>query len=195
MTGLNIQPMKIRLARPLQSDSIVDGEGIRTVLWTQGCSHNCKGCHNPNTHAFDKGFLVDIEDLKKEISNLKFQDGITLSGGDPFFQPEAILEIARYCQSINLNIWCYTGFTYEQIIVMSKSNPIFLELLSNINVLVDGKFMIEEKSLNLKFRGSRNQRIIDVPKSLQNKQIILVKKYISEKTYISSVPEEKYIFV
>ena len=100
--------MKIRLAHPLQSDSIVDGEGLRTVVWTQGCSHNCPGCHNQKTHSFTGGFLKEIEELKEEISNLKNQDGITLSGGDPMFQIDACLEIAEFCQSQNLNVWCYT---------------------------------------------------------------------------------------
>ncbi|MDD3392766.1 MAG: anaerobic ribonucleoside-triphosphate reductase activating protein [Bacilli bacterium] len=187
--------MKIRLARPLLPDSIVDGEGIRTVLWTQGCSHNCLGCHNPDTHSFEKGTFVDVEDVKKDISKLKCQDGITLSGGDPFFQTDAILEIAKYCKSINLNLWCYTGFTYEQIMAMSSCNPNALELLKYIDVLVDGKFVLAEKSLNLKFRGSKNQRIIDVKKSLKAGHPILIKKYISKKTYAPMLKEEKYIFV
>ena len=110
----------IRLASPLQTDSIVDGEGIRSVIWTQGCSHNCKGCHNPETHDFKKGFIKDIEKLKQEISNLKNQDGITFSGGDPMFQVDAILELAKHCKKNNLNVWCYTGFTFEQLWIMTK---------------------------------------------------------------------------
>ena len=90
--------MKIRLAAEIQTDSIVDGEGIRTVIWTQGCSHNCNGCHNPETHSFEGGFLVDIEDLEKQILSVKNQDGITLSGGDPMFQPEASAQIAKFCK-------------------------------------------------------------------------------------------------
>ena len=92
--------MQIRLASPLQQDSIVDGEGIRMVLWTQGCSHNCEGCHNKETHSFTGGFLKDLDELKEEISNVKDHDGITLSGGDPFFQIEACLEIAKHSKSL-----------------------------------------------------------------------------------------------
>ena len=184
--------MKICLAAPLQPDSVVDGYGIRTVLWTQGCSHNCPFCQNPGTHDFDGGFVSDTEELKHEISELKNQDGITLSGGDPLFQIEAITDIVKYAKSIGLNIWCYTGFTYEEIIKMSKSNPIYLEFLNNIDVLVDGKFEIENKSFDVLFRGSTNQRLVDVKSSLNSKKVVLMpeddgimEKFTSkEKVYI-----------
>ena len=169
--------MKIRLSAPLQSDSIVDGEGIRTVIWTQGCPHNCKGCHNPETHDFNGGVLVDVEEIKKEIKSLEFQDGITLSGGDPFMQPEACLEIASYAQKLGLNVWAYTGFTFDQLRVLSKSKPAIMELLKNVDVLVDGKFILEEKSFDVKYRGSKNQRIIDVQSSLDQNEVVTIKKY------------------
>ena len=104
--------MKVRLAGNIQSDSIVDGSGIRTVVWFQGCKHHCKECHNPETWNPNGGFEVDLEDIKEQIKNLKYQTGITLSGGDPFFQPEAALEIAKFAHSIGLNVCGYTGFTY-----------------------------------------------------------------------------------
>ena len=92
--------MKIRLATPvLMEDSIVDGEGIRAVLWTQGCAHKCPGCQNPQTHSFDDGFLLDISEVKEQIDALEGQDGITLSGGDPFYQVEACLELAKYIKA------------------------------------------------------------------------------------------------
>ena len=97
--------MKIRLAGDIQTDSIVDGEGIRTVIWTQGCSHNCKGCHNPETHDHTKGIEIDVEDVKQKLSKVTNQDGVTLSGGDPFFQIEASAEIAKYCKQNDLNVW------------------------------------------------------------------------------------------
>ncbi len=167
--------MKVRLAQSLQSDSIVDGEGIRTVIWTQGCAHNCPGCHNPQTHSFTSGVLVDVEKVKKQIKDLKLQDGITFSGGDPMFQVDACLEIARFCQSIGLNVWMYTGFTFEQLIAKHQEN--IIELLKYIDVLIDGRFILEQKSLNLPFRGSKNQRIIDVQKSLEYGKVITVEKY------------------
>lgn len=182
--------MQIRLAAPLQYDSVVDGEGIRIVIWTQGCSHNCKGCHNPETHDFNSGVLVDVNDIKKEISEITFQDGITLSGGDPFMQPEACLEIASFAKKIGLNVWAYSGFTFEQLKLLSKTKPVILELLKNIDVLIDGKFILEEKSYDVPYRGSKNQRIIDVVKSLSENETVLVEKYIKKE-----VVTGKYLFV
>ena len=132
--------MKIRLAADIQTDSIVDGEGIRTVVWTQGCKHNCPGCHNPDTHSFEKGFLVDTEDLKKQILSVKNQDGVTLSGGDPMFQPEASAEIAKFCQENGLNVWCYTGFTVEDLIKTSKTNPNIKEDVDNLISSLDKQY-------------------------------------------------------
>jgi len=177
--------MKIRLASQIEQDSIVDGEGLRTVIWTQGCSHNCPGCHNPSTHDFNGGFEVQIDDIKKQLQLLKYQDGITLSGGDPFFQAEACLEIAKYAHALNLNVWCYTGFTFEQLIKLSKSKKVILDFLKQIDVLIDGRFILSEKSLNIKFRGSKNQRIIDVKKSLELGYVCCIDKY----DQVISVPD------
>ena len=165
--------MKIRLAADLQTDSIVDGNGIRTVIWTQGCPHNCLGCHNPSTHSFSDGELVDVSDVLDRLDDLVFQDGITFSGGDPMCQPDACLEIAKYAKKLGLNIWCYTGYTFEQLLIMSKAKKSILEFLSNIDVLVDGKFMMEYKSLDCQYRGSTNQRLIDVKKSLESGNVVL----------------------
>ena len=162
--------MKIRLAAPLQPDSIVDGEGVRTVVWTQGCSHNCKGCHNPTTHDFKGGFEVDTKELIEEIIELEGQEGITFSGGDPMFQTEACIEIAKYAKENNLDIWCYTGFKFEDIVNIPK----FREFLKYIDVLVDGQYKDELHDFRLKYRGSSNQRVIDVKKSLKNKKVCLL---------------------
>jgi len=169
--------MKIRIASPLQCDSIVDGEGIRIVLWTQGCSHNCEGCHNPQTHSFNEGTLVEVEDIINQIKEFEFQDGITFSGGDPFFQPEACSIIAKYAKENNLNVWCYTGFLFEELVKLSAKNVHIKEFLDTIDILIDGPFKIEERDFNVKFRGSRNQRIIDVPSSLKENKTILYEKY------------------
>ena len=183
--------MKIRLASDLQPDSIVDGEGIRTVIWTQGCSHNCKGCHNQSTHDFNGGFEVDTEEIKQELSLLEGQQGITLSGGDPLFQAKACTEIAKYAKEIGLDVWCYTGFTFE---VLLKSKDA-LELLQYVDVLVDGKFILEEKSLNLDFRGSSNQRIIDVSESLKQGKAVIIKKYEGKRIVTNTIyrPQNVYI--
>lgn len=162
--------MRLRLASDLQPDSILDGSGIRTVIWFQGCLHNCLGCQNPETHDLNGGFEVDTKDICEKLKNLKYQNGITLSGGDPFFQPKAALEIVKFAKSIGLNVWAYTGFTYEALLNGDKDR---FELLKNVDVLVDGKFMLDKKSLNCKFRGSTNQRLIDVHKSLEKNEVVL----------------------
>lgn len=169
--------MKIRLASLVQGDSIVDGPGIRTVVWTQGCSHNCKGCHNPETHSFDGGKLYDIEYVKKQIKKYSYNDGLTLSGGDPMFQVEASLEIAKYAKKLGLNVWCYTGFTFEQILDLAKKNPKYIEFLSNIDNLVDGKFEIKNRKLSLLYKGSSNQRVLDVAKSLEKRSAVIDARY------------------
>lgn len=162
--------MKVRLAGPIQSDSILDGSGIRTVVWFQGCLHNCPGCHNPETHDLNSGVVYNLEDIKKELAGLKYQNGITLSGGDPFFQAKAAKEIAKYAHELGLNVWAYTGFTYEAII--SKMDEKY-ELLKEVDVLVDGRFELAKKSLDCKFRGSTNQRLIDVKQSLEKGSVVL----------------------
>lgn len=182
--------MEIRLAADLQTDSVVDGEGIRTVIWTQGCPHNCLGCHNPNTHDFNDGEVVDVMEVLERIDELDNQDGITFSGGDPMCQPRACAKIAEYAKSKGLNIWCYTGYTYEQLQKLAKLNKDIIDFLSLIDVLIDGPFILKQKSLDLKFRGSKNQRLIDVPKTLEANEIVLV----TEQEPISfSKPEGIYI--
>lgn len=183
--------MKIRLAADLQADSIVDGEGVRTVVWTQGCPHRCKGCHNPGTHDFDGGVLVDVEEVISELKTIKNQTGITLSGGDPICQSDACIAICQAAHDLGLDVWCYTGFTYEMIL----RHPKYKEILPYIDVLVDGKFIEEEKSYDIYFRGSKNQRIIDVSKSLEQEQIILVEKYREEKDMNSSYKKPEYMFI
>ena len=164
--------MKIRLAADLQTDSIVDGKGIRTVIWTQGCSHNCPSCHNPSTHDFNGGDLVDVEDVIYALENLEGQDGVTFSGGDPMFQAKACSILAKKAHELGMNVWAYTGFTYEEL--LDKGNKDILEFLFEIDVLIDGKFDINKKSLDLEFRGSSNQRVIDVPNSLENHEVIIL---------------------
>ncbi len=187
--------MKIRLAAYLQPDSIVDGEGIRTVIWTQGCPHNCFGCHNPMTHDYEGGALVDIEEVYDIIDGLENQDGITFSGGDPFVQPQACAEIAKYARSKGYNIWAYTGYTYEQIINLSKKNKSYMNFLKEIDVLIDGKFELDKKSFEVVFRGSTNQRIIDVKKSLEKDEVVTIKKYDKSQERVSHRIKVQGVFV
>jgi len=168
----------VKLAvRDIQPDSIVDGEGIRTVIWFQGCSHNCKGCHNPETHDFNAGYEVAIDDVKKQIDDLEFQTGVTFSGGDPMMQVEALAILAKYVHEKGMNVWCYTGYLFEDLLKMAETNSRYLDALKDIDVLVEGKFVLELKSMDVPFRGSSNQRIIDVKKSLGKRKAILIDKY------------------
>ena len=155
----SIQSIRISGITP---ESIVDGEGIRYVIFTQGCPHRCVGCHNPQTHSFDGGRLVLIEDILDDISKRKkWIDGITISGGEPFCQADQCSIIAERAQELSLTVWCYTGYLFENLYRQG------VELLKHIDVLVDGPFVQDERSLELDFRGSRNQRVIDIPKSLK----------------------------
>lgn len=156
--------MKIRIAG-IVNDSIVDGPGFRLTVFTQGCIHNCPGCHNPKTHDFAGGYEIETDAVILQAEENILLDGVTLSGGEPFCQSKACAEIARGAKRIGLNVWCYTGYTYEELISGKEE---WLELLKEVDVLVDGRFEIEKKTLNCKFRGSSNQRLIDVQVSLRN---------------------------
>jgi anaerobic ribonucleoside-triphosphate reductase activating protein len=145
-------------------ESIVVGPGIRFVVFAQGCSHHCKGCHNPETHDFAGGYDCDIETILDAIGENPMLDGVTFSGGEPFCQPEAFNELAigireRYPK---MNITIYTGYTYEQLAERSRWEFGTYELLRLADYLIDGRYMEEERDLTLQFRGSRNQRIIDL---------------------------------
>ena len=157
----------------ITTDDMTNGDGLRTVLWCSGCSHNCKGCQNPQTHNPESGILFDSNakaELFSYLSN-SWIEGITFSGGDPLYpgNRETILSLMKEIKETfpDKNIWCYTGFTFEQL---QADN---LEHLKYIDVLVDGKFELDKRDVNLKWKGSSNQRVIDVQKSLINNQIIL----------------------
>jgi anaerobic ribonucleoside-triphosphate reductase activating protein len=167
----NKHPEILVVSGDLQQDSVVDGPGLRTVIWTQGCIHNCKDCHNPETHAFDGGKYKLINEIIEEIKLIG--QNVTFSGGDPFLQPMQCAIIAKYCKKNGLNVWAYTGFTFEQLVELDNQD--INEFLKCIDVLVDGKFDISKKSLECKYRGSSNQRIIDVQATLKNKQVVLWK--------------------
>ena len=155
-------------------ESIVDGPGIRYVIFTQGCPHKCEGCHNPQTHDFDGGYDGDTEQLLSEIKENPLISGVTFSGGEPFCQPEPLTQIAREVHKMKKNIVCYSGYTFEELIKLSNTKPEILDLLKEVDILIDGKFILEQKSLMLKFRGSKNQRIIDVKKSLEDETIAII---------------------
>lgn len=166
--------MKIRLAS-LIHDSIVDGEGLRSVVFTQGCPHNCPGCHNPESIPFDGGLLLNVDDVLEDILQRDLKK-LTFSGGEPFVQARACYEIAKRLKEEGYSLWSYTGFTFESL--LKHRDPYILKFLETLDILIDGRFILEEKSLAILFRGSRNQRIIDVPKSLKLKEAVVSEKYI-----------------
>lgn len=162
----------IRLSGVVE-ESYVDGTGIRFTIFTQGCFHHCKGCHNKNTHDPTLGYDMNIIELCEQIGENPLLDGITLSGGEPFLQPESCATIARYCkEQFHFTVWAYTGYVFEELLKMENAKP----LLHTIDVLVDGKFMEELTSYELVFRGSENQRIIDVQQSLLTGCVVEIEK-------------------
>lgn len=160
---------RIRLSG-IAYESLVNGPGLRRVFFSQGCIHNCKGCFNQETHSFNEGVLMDMDVLIEDVYKNPMIKGITFSGGDPFERAKEFAYMAKAFRKIDLNIWCYTGYLFEELLEKNDSDT--LELLRNIDVLVDGKFDINKTREGLKYRGSYNQRIIDVKKTLENNKII-----------------------
>jgi len=154
-------------------ESIVDGPGIRFSVFAQGCPHACEGCHNPQTHSTDGGYLTDTQKLLAEIDRDPLLDGITLSGGEPFEQAEALAELARRVQERGLGVIVYTGYTVEELLEGVSERPGWQELLEETDILVDGRFEKEEMDLMLRFRGSKNQRVLDPAASLREERAVL----------------------
>ncbi|MCM1417199.1 MAG: anaerobic ribonucleoside-triphosphate reductase activating protein [Bacteroides sp.] len=157
--------MLIRLAG-LVPESIVDGPGLRFAIFVQGCPHRCEGCHNPETHDFGAGRLADTDRLFKKIRQFPLVRGVTFSGGEPFCQAEPLAELGKALKSVGYHLMSYSGYTFEELVERAEGDRSVRELLERLDLLVDGRFVLAERSLELKFRGSRNQRILDIPKSL-----------------------------
>ena len=162
--------LDIRLAGIIH-ESTVNGAGIRRVFFSQGCTHNCKGCFNKHTHSFESGSYYIIDKLVEEVVESSYLSGVTFSGGDPLEQPEEFTYFSKKLKEHGINIWCYTGYTWEEILKKDELK----ELISNIDVLVDGEFVVELEDCNLLYRGSSNQRIIDVKESLNKNRVVLWK--------------------
>ena len=162
----------LRLAGVVR-ESIVDGPGVRMTVFVQGCPHHCRGCQNQHTWDFDGGYMSSVERVLEEAAKDKLLKGITLSGGEPFTQARALTVLAKRARAMGLDIFCYTGYTFEKLLSEFDSRPEIRELLEQCDWLVDGPFIEEEMSLMLHFRGSRNQRILDVPKSLKKSKAVL----------------------
>lgn len=154
----------------ITEDSIVDGPGIRTTFYCQGCPHHCAGCHNPETWEFGIGTAMDIGRLVEIVKSNPLCHGVTFSGGEPFSQAEEFAELAAMLKQEGYEVASYSGYTIEQLMQGTEAQK---HLLSLLDVLIDGPFCLEEKSLELNFRGSRNQRVLNVPESLKTGQAVL----------------------
>ncbi len=152
----------------IEAESVVDGEGWRFAIFTQGCKHHCKNCHNPQTWDMCGGTQMSIDGLVDTIEEAFkeniLMDGVTLTGGDPLYQPDATFSLCKKLKDLGINIWLYTGFTYEEITKDEK----LMSIMKYIDVLVDGPFIESLKSLELEYRGSSNQRILDMKKTLES---------------------------
>lgn len=157
--------MKVQLSGIIEN-TLSNGPGMRKVLFAQGCEHNCKGCFNPETHSLTGGEEISVDFLIEKLLADYMIDGVTFSGGDPILQAEAFATIAKAVNK-ELSVWCYTGYTIEQLMMLSETNIAIKDLLDNIDVLVDGRFIEELQSNDCNFRGSSNQRLIDVRESLK----------------------------
>ncbi len=165
--------MKTLRIAGITEESTVDGPGIRYVIFMQGCTHNCSGCHNPQTHDLKGGEEADAMEIFDAICENPLIRGVTFSGGEPLLQIEALLPLARKLHENDYHIMLYSGYTFEEI----RSLPHAEDLLENIDLLVDGPFILAQKSETLAFRGSSNQRIINVPFSLLHNQTILSSQF------------------
>ena len=165
--------INIRLAGIIK-ESVVDGLGIRYVLYAQGCPHLCKGCHNPSTHSFEGGEIMDVESITYDIKKHPMLDGLTCSGGECFEQAEEFALIAKAVKAMGLNVWAYTGYTLEEILQYKNERSGWNDFIKYIDVLVDGKYQEDNKDLELCFRGSSNQRIIDMQKTLHAGKLSLL---------------------
>lgn len=145
------------------NDSITDGPGLRFTLFVQGCPHHCPGCQNPETWVFDGGEEMTAEEIMEKIKRNPLLSGVTFSGGEPFAQAEALIPLARLIQQSGLELAVYTGYTWEEL--NTRTIPGAMELLALTDVVVDGPFSLDKRNLSLQFRGSSNQRILNVKDS------------------------------
>lgn len=145
----------------IEDESIVDGPGMRLTVFTQGCLHNCPGCHNPQTHALDAGTLMSVETILSQLLDDPLLSGITFSGGEPFLQPGPLAWLARAAHAHGKNVVCYSGYTMEQLLNLGLKKPDVKALLDEVDYLVDGPYVEALRDLELDYRGSSNQRFLD----------------------------------
>lgn len=164
---------KLRIA-DIVNESVVDGKGIRMTIFTQGCPHRCEGCHNPQTHDFNGGHEITVGEIVDKVVRDPLLDGITLSGGEPFMQPAPLAALCGAVHARGLNVWTYTGFTLEELREKAAADPDTAALLDQTDVLVDGRFELSKRDLQLVFRGSSNQRVIDMNKTRASGTVVLL---------------------
>lgn len=167
-TGAN--PLVCRIAGRIRHSS-VDGPGVRYVLFFQGCTHHCPGCQNPETWDPAGGEEIAVRDILEDLKSVRYLDGITFSGGDPLLQPEAVRETADFAHEKGLTVWCYTGWTWEELLE-GDAGPEARQALSSVDVVVDGRFVESLKSQKCLYRGSSNQRLIDAAESLAQGRVV-----------------------
>ena len=156
-------------------ESIVDGPGIRYTVFTQGCPHHCAGCHNPQTHDFEGGKRFSVEVLLRDICRNPLVSGVTFSGGEPFCQPEPLYALAVELKRKGKHLMAYSGYTFEEL--LAQEDPFVRRLLEQLDLLVDGRYIEAERDLELRFRGSANQRVLDVPASLAAGAAVWAQQY------------------
>lgn len=147
-------------------ESIVDGPGLRFTVFTQGCPHHCRGCHNPQTHDFSGGKMMNIEEIFSMYQENPILSGITFSGGEPFCQPDSLYQLALKVKALGHNVMVYSGYTHKQLLAMAEKDESICRLLSVTDILVDGPYVEALRDLELKYRGSSNQKIIILNKDL-----------------------------
>ena len=172
MDKMNALDTEIRLFG-VANDSIVDGPGLRYAIYTQGCSHHCEGCHNKESWAFKGGTVTSVKAILDDIEKNKLVKDVTLSGGDPFEQAKPVAILARELKRKGYGLWAYSGYTLEELEQMADADSDVKTILDSIDVLVDGRFEMTKKSLGLKWKGSSNQRAIDMRKTRNSGEIIL----------------------
>ena len=165
--------MKLQIAG-IVDDSIVDGDGCRLTVFVQGCARRCPGCQNPETQPMEGGHAIDTAAILQQMAENPILSGVTFSGGEPFLQPAPLASLARAVHQRGLDVWSYSGFTLEELAKRAEKDKATRALLNELDVLVDGPYEEEQRDLTLHFRGSRNQRVIDMKKTKKAGRIVLL---------------------
>ncbi|MDK2887665.1 anaerobic ribonucleoside-triphosphate reductase activating protein [Desulfofundulus australicus DSM 11792] len=164
--------MRLRVAGIIE-ESVVDGPGLRLVVFVQGCPHRCPGCHNPHTWDPAGGTLMEVEEILAMVKRNPLLKGVTLSGGEPFAQAGALAVLARQVRALGRDVITYTGYTWEKLLELAGRDGAVKELVELSDYIVDGPFIQEKRDPELPFRGSSNQRVIDVPASLACGRVVI----------------------